>query len=191
MNNIFRYFANRLIKTYIYLFKGILMGPHVKFNGFPLILKHPKASIYIGKNTLINSSNHGYHINMHSKSKIYADKPFANISIGDNCRIHGTCIHAYKEISIGKNCLIAANSQIIDGNGHLLSFDRPENRVNTTDSGKPIIISDNVWIGANCFVLGGATIGRGTIIAANSLVIGNIPSNCIFGGNPAKLIKQF
>ena len=42
--------------------------------------------------------------------------------IGENSRIHGSCIHAFQYIEIGKNCLIAANCQIIDSNGHAISI---------------------------------------------------------------------
>lgn len=182
---------NKIITKYIFTFYSISIGKNVLFKGFPHLIKDKKASITIGENTTINSSNFGYHINMHSSCKLYADLPFAVITIGSNCRIHGTCIHASNQIHIGNNCLIAANSQIFDANGHYLSFDNPANRINTKDKGNPIHIEDNVWIGANCIILGGTTIGKGAIITAGSVVKGNIPSKSIYGGNPAQLIKQY
>jgi len=174
----------------IYNFSSLDLNKNVFFNKCPLILKDKKAKIIIGSNTTINSSNYGYHINMHSKCKLYADRSGAIIKIGDNCRIHGTCIHAYSKIIIGNNCLIAANTQIIDGNGHLLSFDNTKNRIHTTDNGKEIIIEDNVWIAANCVILGGTRIGEGSVITAGSVVKGIVPRNSIYGGNPSKLIKK-
>lgn len=185
---------NRLkSKYYVTLsrFKGVKLGKGTRFNGRTLIIRHVDATIKIGDNTLFNSSNDGYHVNMFVKCKLYADRPKAAIQIGSKCRIHGTCIHAYDSIIIGNNCLIAANTQIIDGNGHLLSMDNPQNRINTTDLGKPIFIGDNVWIGTGCIVLGGTKIGNGSVITAGSIVKGDVPPNCIFGGNPAKLIKQY
>ena len=170
--------------------KGVRLDSDVLFKGKPSILKNKKASISIGKNTLINSSNHGYHINMHSSCKLLADREGAQISIGSNCRIHGTCIHAYKSIKIGDNVLIAANTQIIDGNGHQLSFENTSQRIKTTDQGRPILIEDNVWIGANCFILGGVTIGNGAVVSANSVVHKDVKPNTIVGGNPARLIKD-
>lgn len=128
---------------------------------------------------------------MFSKSKLYADGPEALIKIGKNCRIHGTCIHAHNKISIGDNCLIAVNTQIADSNGHSLSFENTFNRINTRDNGKNIEIKDNVWIEASCIILGGTVIGEGSIISAGSVIKGIVPPNCIFGGNPARLIKQY
>lgn len=175
----------------LYKNKGIKLSYSTLFNKKPIFLKVKGAAIKIGENTMINSNNSNYHINMHSPCKLMADREGAVIEIGNNCRIHGTCIHAYQSITIGNNCLIAANTQIIDGNGHALSFPEVQNRINTTDYGTPIVIEDNVWIGANSIILGGTRIGNGTIISAGSVVKGDIPAMSIYGGNPAKLIKSY
>ena len=119
-----------------------------------------------------------------------ADRENAVIKIGENTRIHGTCIHAYKSIEIGKNCLIAANCQIFDGNGHDLSFENVHNRINTIGESKEIIIEDSVWLGTGVIVLPGVKIGMGSVIAANSVVHKDIPSMVIAGGNPVKEIMQ-
>lgn len=171
--------------------QSLTISGKVIFQGIPDVIKHATAQIRIGNGCTINSVNHGYHINMFQKCKLYADRPNAVIIIGECTRIHSTCIHAYNKIEIGNNCLVAANTQIIDGNGHQLSFDAPHNRINTTDYGQPIIISDNVWIAASCIILGGTTIGQGSVITANSVVKGDVPAMCIYGGNPAKVIKQY
>lgn len=173
-----------------YTFKGVKLGTNVLFKRVPILVKVKGANIVFGNNIIINSDNNGYHLNMFAKCKIVADKKDAFISIGNNTRIHGTCLHAFKKIKIGNNCLIAANTNIIDSNGHELSFDNVANRINTIDKGKEIIIEDNVWIGANCLILGGISIGAGSIIAANSVVKSDIPSMCIAGGNPAQIIKK-
>lgn len=189
--NKFLKYRNFLIFIYIKWVYKIIMDKSVSFKNYPHIIKHKMAKIRIGKNTIINSSNYGYHINMYSKCKLYVDRPNAIIDIGENCRIHGTCIHAYKYIRIGNNCLIAANTQIMDGNGHQLCMEEPHKRLMLSDTGKDIIIEDNVWIAANCIILGGTHIGEGCIITAGSVVKGIVPAHSIYGGNPAKLIKQY
>lgn len=177
---------------YLYCtFKGICLGNNVKINKLPKIIKLVDSEIIIKDNVSINSNDKGYHLNMHSRCKLYADRSNAIIIIGENTRIHGTCIHAQKSITIGKNCLIAANTNIIDSNGHLLSFDKPWDRINTKDEGKSIVIQDNVWIGANSLILGGVTIGEGSVIAANSVVKNDLPPFCLASGNPAQVIKQY
>lgn len=163
----------------------------IKIKGIPIIDISKESRLFIGKGVTLNSRNRGYHINMHSPVKLFADGKGAVIKIGDNTRIHGTCIHAYQSIEIGENCLVAANCQIFDGNGHDLSFPDVANRINTKGSSKPIIIEDCVWIGANSIILPGVTIGKGSVIAANSVVNKSIPSMVVAAGNPAKIIKKY
>jgi len=165
-------------------------GKGLILNGIPLIEVTGDAKIEIGNNVTLTSRNYNYHINLHSPVKLYADRPGALIKIGDNCRIHGSCIHAYERIEIGDNCLIAANCNIMDSNGHDISFPDIENRINTHGKTKPVMIGDNVWIGANSFILPGVTVGNGSVISANSVVISDIPENVITGGNPAVIIKR-
>lgn len=170
--------------------KGVVVLGTLQVKNKPLVDVVSGAEVIIGRNVTLNSKNKGYHLNMHSPVKLFADRVGAKILIGDNTRIHGSCIHAYDEISIGANCLIAANCQIIDSNGHELSFDNVSNRINTIGKPKPIKICDNVWIGANCIILPGVTIGEGAIISANSVVNTDIPEMVIASGNPAKVIKN-
>lgn len=161
------------------------LGQKVFFNKLPNIYITKDCVLTLGDNVLINSNNKRYHINMHSNCKIILDRPGAEIVIGSNSRIHGTCIHAYKSIRIGKNCLIAANTQIFDGNGHDVSLSNPSNRINTIGNAKPIIIEDNVWIGANSIILPGVTLGEGCVVSAGSIVVKDVPPRCIVAGNPA------
>lgn len=191
LNVILEIINNKFSTFFVNNFSQLNCGKNVIFKKSPYILMHKTASIKIGNNTTINSSNFGYHINMFSKCKLYADRKNAVIEIGENCRIHGTCIHAFKKISIGDNCLIAGNTQIIDGNGHDLCMNNPKDRLVMQDEGKDILIEDNVWIAANCIILGGTTIGEGSVITAGSVVKGVVPPKSIFGGVPATLIKQF
>jgi maltose O-acetyltransferase len=55
---------------------------------------------------------------------------------------------------------------------------------------EPLIIEDDVWIAARSTVLPGVKIGKGSIITAGSLVISDVPPNTMFGGVPARPIKQ-
>lgn len=170
---------------------GVFLGRRVIFRGIPNIDCRKGCSLIIGDNVTLNSINSGYHLSMYSPVKLLIDRKEATIIIGDNTRIHGSCIHAFNSITIGNNCLIAANCQIMDGGGHDLSFSNVSNRINTVGACKPVEIQDNVWIGANCIIMPGVTIGGGSVIAAGSVVTKSIPSMCIAGGNPAKVIKTF
>ncbi len=171
--------------------KNIILGEGLVIDNKPIIDIHKKAKLLIGDNVTINSNNIGYHVNMFTVCKLMADKPDAIIEIGDNTRVHGSCIHAHKKITIGKNCLIAANCQIMDGNAHDLSFPDVANRINTRSESKTVIIEDNVWLGTGVVVLPGVTIGAGSVISANSVVHKDIPPMVVAGGNPLTIIKKF
>ena len=66
----------------------------------------------------------------------------------------------------------------------------PEVRATGLEYAKPITIGDNVWIGGSATVCSGAVIGSNVVIGAGSVVVGEIPSNCVAAGNPAKVIRQ-
>jgi maltose O-acetyltransferase len=55
---------------------------------------------------------------------------------------------------------------------------------------EPVIIEDDVWVGANCVILPGVKLGKGCVVGAGSIVTKNIPSYCVAVGNPAHVIKR-
>lgn len=166
------------------------LGKGVIFNKPPLLQINSGAIVKIGNAVTINSNNFGYHINMFMPCKIMADADGAEIAIGDNTRVHGSCIHAKRSITIGKNCLIAANCQIIDSNGHAVCMSNPERRLFERDMPAPVVIEDNVWLATGVIVLPGVTIGEGSIVAANSVVCKDIPPRVLARGNPAVPVER-
>ncbi len=116
--------------------------------------------------------------------------------IGDDCSMGDmTHIVAHEKVTIGENVLIASKCFISDTSHGDYSGEKqeapdipPGNRSLIT---KPVRIGDNVWIGENVVILGGANIGNGSVIGANSVVKGYIPSGCICVGMPAKVIKKW
>ena len=182
------YFFNTLYFNHILILqKGLYHQRNVIVNCLPKIVIKNGGQIILDEAVVLNSSNETYHLNMYNRVKLMADKPDSIIKIGRNTRIHGSCIHAFGEVVIGENCLIAANCQIFDASGHSSQI---SNRLESQGESKPISIGNNVWIGANSIILPGVTIGDGAIIGAGSVVVKSIPSNVIAGGNPAIVIKE-
>lgn len=184
------FFLGVLVLVKMSFNKRIKISHKIKIIGRPIIDIREGARLSLGAGVTLNSRNKGYHINLFGPVKLFADKKGATIKIGEKTRIHGSCLHAYKSIVIGRNCLIAGNCQIIDCNGHDLSFDNVSNRINTKGSAAEIVIGDNVWIGSNTFILPGVHIGEGSVIGANSVVRDNIPSMVVASGNPARVLRR-
>jgi len=170
---------------------NVELAGKVTILGSPLIDIRKGSKLYLGNGVILTSRNRGYHLNIAAPVKLFADRPGAEIRIGDETRIAGSCIHAWRSIMIGKRCLIAGNCQIVDSNGHDLSFPNVENRLNTAGSSYPVVIEDDVWIGANSIVLPGVRIGRGAVIGANSVVSANVPPMVVARGNPAEVVFDY
>tara|TARA_B100001059_G_scaffold234738_1_gene278081 strand:- start:2986 stop:3558 length:573 start_codon:yes stop_codon:yes gene_type:complete len=168
---------------------NIILRGKLKIKNKPIIHILNGSSLTIGNNVLLNSKNSKYHVNMFAPIKIYLDRVGAEIKIGDNTRIHGTCLHAYKSIEIGSNCLIAANCQIFDSSGHDTFLNKPYERISSNGIVKPILIGNNCWIGTSTIILPGTVLGDNCVVAAGSIVKGVFKENSLIGGNPAKLIN--
>ena len=118
------------------------------------------------------------------------------LTIGNNVEVNDYVhIGAVENVYIGNNVLIASKVFISDHNhgsysGEFHSSPEVEPSERPIVS-SPVIIEDNVWIGEFASILPGVTIGKGSIIGANSVVSKSIPPFCIAVGIPAKIIKQF
>ena len=186
-----RYVASRFVyPPLLRLMPGVEAQGSLEIREFPLIEIAAGGRLVLADGVKLNSRNEGYHVNMHSPVKLVVARG-ARLEIGAGTRVHGTCIHAAERVTIGRSCLIAANTQIIDSSGHDLSFPDVSQRIHTTGRTKPVVIGDNVWVGANCIILPGVSIGEGSVIAAGSVVNTNIPARVVAGGNPAVVLKSY
>ncbi len=112
-----------------------------------------------------------------------------NVEIGDHCSInHGCYIHGGGGVIIGNNVRIAPHVCIISMEHE---YRKPNVPIRLQGYRRePIIIEDDVWIGANAVILKGVRIGRGSVIAAGSVVTRDVPPYSVVAGVPAKLIKR-
>lgn len=109
-----------------------------------------------------------------------------NLIIGSNTYINPNCLLiASTSVAIGSGCAISWDVQIIDDDLHQVLVDQTS-RPRTL----PIVIGDNVWIGARVLILKGVTIGKGSIIGAGSVVTRDVPEYSVVVGNPARLITS-
>lgn len=109
------------------------------------------------------------------------------ISLGENSGI-GDEAYFIGKVVIGANVMMAARCAFIASAHSYQRTDIPMREQQGEE--KQIVIGDDVWIGYNVIILGGVTIGTGTIIAAGAVVTDNVEPYSIVGGVPAKLIKK-
>jgi acetyltransferase-like isoleucine patch superfamily enzyme len=122
-------------------------------------------------------------------SNIYGGAIGAGLKVGDHSNIGPFAyIGCSGFISIGNNVMISPRVSIYAEN-HV--FDNPE--ILMKEQGvtqAPVIIEDDCWIASNSIILAGVTIGKGSVIAAGSVVTKDIPPYSVAAGVPAKVIKQ-
>lgn len=166
--------------------KAIKLGTNCKFYGRPKIHRNPHCKIEIGNNCSFRSDLTN-NIGFNKKSILFARGEKSHIEIGNNSAFNGVAISSATHVKIGNNVFIGYNSIITDYDAHPLD---PESRLKHIGHGltNPVIIEDNVWIGANAIILKGVKIGKNSVISSNSVVLTNIPSNVIASGNPCKVL---
>ena len=167
--------------------KQVKLGENIRFYGWAHIIRHPLSTIKIGNNCEVRSSFLSNLIGINRPCLIATMRHYASIEIGDHCGLSGAVILAADKITIGNNVLIGANSLITDNDWHNTD---PKIRLEECKITIPVRIENNVWLGVNSVVLKGVNIGENTVIAANSIVVKNIPANVIAGGNPCKVLKN-
>lgn len=113
----------------------------------------------------------------------------SGISLGDNSGIGENAWMLSDGITIGNDVMMGPDCMMFTSNHRTDNLDIPMWHQGFTEV-KPIVIEDDVWIGARVIILQGVTIGRGSIIAAGSVVTKDVEPYSIVGGNPAKLIKK-
>ncbi|ASK21695.1 MULTISPECIES: acyltransferase [unclassified Halomonas] len=92
-------------------------------------------------------------------------------------------------ITIEKDCFFGHRCMLLTGT-HDYEKIGLERLTAVPDSGRDIHIKQGVWLGSGVTVLGPAVIGENAVVAAGSLVVGDVPPNTIMAGHPAKIIKK-
>lgn len=160
--------------------KGVSLGNIVAFNGYTHIDRYRFSIIKIGNGCTFNSD---YHFNqlIESVGIIKTSNVGAEVIIGDNSGFSSCRLICDKFIHIGNNVTVGANTVFRDGDDH------PE--LTGTES-QGITVCDNAFIGMNCVILKGVTIGSHAIIAAGSVVTRDVPDYCMAAGVPCKVIRS-
>lgn len=176
------YFMSRLKGLY-YVFKYKIFNKKVKIGKrFKVVkkisIKGP-GQVIIGEDVFMDGSIHTVTLWTYSTDAV--------IKIGHQTFLNGTRFGCSQKIEIGDNCIIA-DCRIMDTDFHSLD---PKNRNNPEYIKKaPVIIGKRVWIALEAIILKGVNIRDCSTISACSVVCNDVPSHCVYGGNPAVFLKK-
>ncbi len=132
----------------------------------------------------------GNNVEMHGGAHpvtLFTHAPDAELLIGNNVFLSGTRFGCALLIDVADDCILS-DCRIMDSDFHSIWPDRhsPDAIVETA----PVIIERNVWIATGVIILKGVTIGENSVVAAGSVVVKDLPANCLAAGNPARVLKS-
>lgn len=203
------YFINTLIKRFKMILRGKILKILLKKSGRNFFLGKKvemlcKKKIEIGNNVSINDYVYidamskeglklGNNVSLGMRSILRLsgslERVGIGLTIGDNTAMGNDCfVGAAGGVKIGSNVAIGQNVRFHSENHDFSDKSRLISEQGVTNKG--IIIFDDCWIGSGVVFLDGVTVGKGSVIGANSIVTKDIPEYSIAVGSPAKVIKK-
>lgn len=147
--------------------KDLFVDPNVRF------MRHPER-IALGANVIVKEG-----------ARLCATNPGASIRIGEWTSIgYHTFLFASNRIEIGANCMIAPFCYLVDANHGIRAGELMRQQPLST---APIVIEDDVWIGAGVTILKGVHVGRGAVLGAGAVIRGDVPENAIISDSSGEV----
>ncbi len=154
--------------------RGLVQGVHAESCGHSFRVGRdcyigvaPDAALIIGDQ-----------VTLYDRVRLNVERALAVLTMGDRSYLNlGTQIFCRQAVSIGAGTAIGFGCLITDTNFHTLDGDA---------SPRPVLIGDNVWLGAGVIVLPGVTIGENAVVGAGSVVSRDIPAGQLASGVPAR-----
>ena len=165
--------------------KRVRYGENMKILGKTNVVN--QGEISIGDNFYMTSGDAINPISSNLHGAFFVEEG-AKVVIGNNVGMSSTRVWIKSGLTIGDNVNIGACVLLIDTDTHPIDY-IARRTSNEGAKSAPIVIEDDVWIGAHSIVLKGVHIGARSIIGAGSVVTKDIPSDCIAAGNPCKIIR--
>lgn len=171
---------------------GCAYGQGLLADGKVVVRVRHRGSITIGNKVTIRSRFRSNLVGMTGATVFHCIRD-GRIRIGDNSGCSSTVFSSRSSIRVGKNAKIGGNVRIYDHDFHSMDhLARRDPRQDMTQTrSAPVMIGDDVFIGANAIILKGVTVGDRSIIGAGSVVtLRNIPPDSLVAGNPARIIRS-
>ena len=184
--------AEPWIRYYLKKTSGANIADCARFVGLPVVKVLDGASLKFGSRFLALSSAISNPVGMPHVTILSARGPSAKLEIGDNVGVSGATIVCRDSIKIGNHVLMGGGAMIMDN-----EIDVSTRLMNTDSTGglsqaltSPVVIGNDVFIGARAIILKGVTVGDAAIIGAGAVVTCDVPAGSVVGGNPARILKN-
>jgi acetyltransferase-like isoleucine patch superfamily enzyme len=168
---------------------GVPWGKGWRFYGAPIIQRHRRSRMGFGPGLQLRSSTRSNPLGINHRVLLATIKEGAVLEVGQDFGMSGGSICAAERVTIGDHVAVGANTTIVDTDFHPVDL-RMRRTAPSAAATSRVVIEDDVFIGMNCLVLKGVTIGRGSVIGAGSVVTKSVPPGVIAAGNPARVLKE-
>ncbi|MBN8569583.1 MAG: acyltransferase [Ignavibacteria bacterium] len=165
----------------IFAFLYYLIGKHLPNSNFPFGKLFNAVRVFLAKGFIRYT---GSKVTLESNI-FFGDG--RDIEIGNNLQINEECW--IRNCKIGNDVMIAPYVMILNYGHNIDNVNIPMIQQGVKFY-EQTIIEDDVWIGARAVILPGVKIGKGSVVAAGSVVTKNVEAYTIVAGNPAKLIRS-
>ena len=116
---------------------------------------------------------------------------YPKLTIGDEVTVgKSAMLLSSGGLTIGNRVMVAHGSQLVSAGHTIPDLDSEETMRHADILSAPIVLEDDVWIGAGAIVLPGVTVGEGAIVAAGAVVTRNVPPRTIVAGIPASVVRE-
>lgn len=179
-----------MINQIVFKYFGVKMnGKSGNIEGILTIRSSRKGAIQIGAGAQFRSGKKYNLIGGDTRLILRAYRG-GSIKMGNNVGIANSALISMNHIEIEDNVMIGGSCKIWDTDFHSLNIAERMETPDTHINSAPILIKKGAFIGANTIILKGVTIGKNAVVGAGSVVTKDIPDGEIWGGNPAKFIKN-
>lgn len=166
---------------------GVQIGSNCRFWGAPVLHKATGSSIFIGNHFKARSRVASNSVGTIQPVVLSTTGATAILHIGNDVAVSGCTVACRQEIRLGDRVGLGSGCLIMDNDSHSLNpLERFSETANIRSS--PVILEEDVWVGARAILLKGTRIGARSIVQAGSVVQGKFDADCIIGGNPAVII---
>ncbi|MGD0060336.1 MAG: acyltransferase [Verrucomicrobiia bacterium] len=171
---------------------GCPYGRNLRVDGHVIIRVTRRGAIRIGDNVMINSRT-GSNLVGRTNPTILHCMGDGHITFGDNSGCSFAVLSSKSSIHIGNHTKIGGNARVYDHDYHALDYLSRRSLVDEISASKtaPVVIGDDILVGANAIILKGVAIGDRSVIGAGAVVsLKEIPPDSLVAGNPARVIRS-